>query len=174
MLDDCNFHECVDVRDFEAMKTLTINPPDGEFLVMNYRINGDYSTPFRIYPFIDEVSQYKLQLTLKVRATFPPDHFATGVVVKFAVPRVTSGVAFEIPKGIQGHLAEYKSTEQMAEWSIKKFQGGLEHTLIAKITLKNPTATECRKEIGPISMNFEIPMYNVSNLQVKYLKIAQT
>lgn len=109
-----------------------------------------------------------------MRATFPPDHFATGVVVKFAVPRVTSGVAFEIPKGIQGHLAEYKSTEQMAEWSIKKFQGGLEHTLIAKITLKNPTATECRKEIGPISMNFEIPMYNVSNLQVKYLKIAQT
>ena len=60
VLDDCNFHECVDVRDFEAMKTLAITPPDGEFLVMNYRINGDYSTPFRIYPFIDELSQYKL------------------------------------------------------------------------------------------------------------------
>ena len=43
-----------------------------------------------------------------------------------------------------------------------------------RITLKNPTATECRKESGPISVNFEIPMYNVSNLQVKYLKIAQT
>lgn len=42
VLDDCNFHECVDVRDFETMKTLSINPPDGEFLVMNYRINGDY------------------------------------------------------------------------------------------------------------------------------------
>ena len=56
MLDDCNFHECVDLRDFEAMKTLTINPPDGEFLVMNYRINGDYATPFRIYPFVDELS----------------------------------------------------------------------------------------------------------------------
>lgn len=77
VLDDCNFHECVDVRDFESMKTLSINPPDGEFLVMNYRINGDYQTPFRIYPFIDEISQYKLQLTLKIRATFPPDHFAT-------------------------------------------------------------------------------------------------
>ena len=77
VLDDCNFHECVDVRDFEAMKTLSINPPDGEFLVMNYRINGDYQTPFRIYPFIDELSQYKLQLTLKIRATFPADHFAT-------------------------------------------------------------------------------------------------
>ncbi len=54
VLDDCNFHECVDLRDFEAMKTLSITPPDGEFLVMNYRINGEFPAPFRIYPFIDE------------------------------------------------------------------------------------------------------------------------
>jgi AP-4 complex subunit mu-1 len=42
VLDDCAFHECVDTRDFDILKTLAINPPDGEFLVMNYRINGDY------------------------------------------------------------------------------------------------------------------------------------
>mmetsp|Transcript_38711 Transcript_38711/g.28581 ORF Transcript_38711/g.28581 Transcript_38711/m.28581 type:complete len:108 (+) Transcript_38711:1013-1336(+) len=82
--------------------------------------------------------------------------------------------SFEIPKGIQGQIAEYKPSEQLTEWQIKKFQGGLEHTIVVKVTLKNPTAAECRKEIGPIAMNFEIPMYNVSNLQVKYLKIAQT
>jgi len=60
VLDDCNFHECVDLRDFEAMKTLAITPPDGEFLVMNYRINGEFPAPFRIYPFIDESNQYRL------------------------------------------------------------------------------------------------------------------
>lgn len=87
VLDDCNFHECADLRDFETMKTITINPPDGEFLVMNYRVNGDYQTPFRIYPFVDELSQYKLQLTLKIRATFPSDHFATNLAVKFPVPK---------------------------------------------------------------------------------------
>jgi AP-4 complex subunit mu-1 len=27
---------------------------------MNYRIKADYQTPFRIYPFIDELSPYKL------------------------------------------------------------------------------------------------------------------
>jgi AP-4 complex subunit mu-1 len=121
ILDDCNFHECVNVDDFDSMKTLGIQPPDGEFLVMNYRINGDYNSPFRIYPFIDELSQYKLQFTLKVKANFTPDHFATGVVVKFSVPRATSGVSFEIPKGIQGQSSEYKDGEQTAEWSIKKF-----------------------------------------------------
>ena len=60
VLDDCAFHESVDTKDFDAMKTLAINPPDGEFLVMNYRINADYQTPFMIYPFVDELSQYKL------------------------------------------------------------------------------------------------------------------
>ena len=71
------FHRCVKLNKFSKEKAITFTPPDGEFLVMNYRINGDYSTPFRIYPFIDELSQYKLQLTLKVRANFPADHFAT-------------------------------------------------------------------------------------------------
>ncbi len=50
------------------MQTVSINPPDGEFLVMNYRSNGEYSAPFRIYPFVDEISGYKLQFTVKVRA----------------------------------------------------------------------------------------------------------
>jgi AP-4 complex subunit mu-1 len=102
VLDDCNFHECVDLKDFEAMKTLAITPPDGEFLVMNYRINGEFPAPFRIYPFIDETSPFKLQLNLKVRSSFPPNHFATGVTIKFPVPRSSQGVTYETPKGVQG------------------------------------------------------------------------
>jgi len=42
VIDDCWFHESVDATDFESMKTLTIQPPDGEFLVMNYRITGEF------------------------------------------------------------------------------------------------------------------------------------
>ena len=30
-----------------------------------------------------------------------------------------------------------------------------------------------RKEMGPISLSFEIPMYNVSQLQVQHLKIVE-
>lgn len=77
ILDDCAFHESVDTRDFDALRTLAIQPPDGEFLVMNYRMNADYQTPFRIYPFIDELANYKLQFTLKIKATCPSDKTAT-------------------------------------------------------------------------------------------------
>lgn len=110
-LDDCNFHECVDTRDFEAMKTVTINPPDGEFLVMNYRINGEYAAPFRLYPFIDEDTGYRLKFTVKVRSQFPQNHFATQVVIKFPVPRSSTNVTYELPRGVQGQSFEYKPQE---------------------------------------------------------------
>lgn len=92
--------------------------------------------------------------------------------VKFAVPRTTTGMAFELPKGTQGQGHEYKDKENQALWTISKFLGNSEHTLVAKVTLPTPTAAEMRKEIGPVQMVFEIPMYNVSRLQVQYLKIA--
>ena len=121
VLDDCAFHECVDTNDFDTLRTLAINPPDGEFLVMNYRINADYQTPFRIYPFIDELSQYKLQFTLKIKGTFPADKTATQVLAKFNLPKETATATFEIPKGIQGQTAEHNMKNNQGEWIIRKF-----------------------------------------------------
>ena len=57
-LDDCNFHECVDLTDFDDLRILSFQPPDGEFAVMNYRITGDFRAPFRIFPFIEESGPY--------------------------------------------------------------------------------------------------------------------
>ena len=39
---------------------------------------------------------------------------------------------------------------------------------------ESSTAAVVKRELGPISMNFEIPTYNVSNLQVRYLRINET
>ena len=47
-------------------------------------------------------------------------------------------------------------------------------TIKIKISTDTPTTSQTNKEIGPISMNFEIPMFNVSNLQVRYLRIQDT
>ena len=51
-------------------------------------------------------------------------------------------------------------------------QGGSEISLISKISLESSTATISRKELGPISMQFEVPMLNVSNLSVKTLRLT--
>ena len=98
VLDDCNFNECVNTKDFENLKTLKISPPDGEFIVMNYRINTNFEPPFRIYPSIEEAINYKLRLRLRIRATFPQEQYAYQVLVKFAVPRQTASINLELNK----------------------------------------------------------------------------
>ncbi len=42
VLDDCNFHECVRLDDFETTKQLSFHPPDGEFICLNYRITTEF------------------------------------------------------------------------------------------------------------------------------------
>ena len=60
VLDDCNFHECVRLDEFETSRTLSFFPPDGEFALLNYRITGEFRAPFRIFPTVEELSPYKV------------------------------------------------------------------------------------------------------------------
>ena len=121
VLDDCAFHESVDTRDFDALKTLAIQPPDGEFLVMNYRINADYQTPFRLYPVITEISPYKLHFDLRIKATCPADKTASKVTATFNLPKETATCSFDLPKGIRGQTTMHKLSENQGEWVIQNF-----------------------------------------------------
>lgn len=67
VLDDCNFHECVRLDDFESTRMLSLVPPDGEFTVMNYRVSGEFRAPFRVFPLVEEMSHYKIEVVVKVR-----------------------------------------------------------------------------------------------------------
>ena len=66
-----------------------------------------------------------------------------------------------------------ENTRKKIVWTMKKFVGGGEQTLRAKLTLDRPVSMQMRRQFGPINMCFEIPMYNVSNLQVRYLRVAE-
>jgi AP-4 complex subunit mu-1 len=174
VLDDCNFHECVHLDEFENSRTLHFIPPDGEFVVLNYRITADYRAPFRVYPTLEETGPYKLELSCLIRADMPDSNHATNVQVRIPVPRNTTNIALEIPSEIPGCAAEYSSTEKKVLWAIRKFAGGTEMSIRVKITLDQLVNSSHKREVGPISVGFEIPMYNVSNLQVRYLRISET
>lgn len=47
-------------------KALKISPPEGEFIVMNYRITTDFNAPFKVFAFFENESPFKLILTVKV------------------------------------------------------------------------------------------------------------
>jgi AP-4 complex subunit mu-1 len=174
-VDDMNFNDCVNMSEFESSRTLSFIPPDGEFVVLNYRLTGEFSAPFRIFPSIEEVEPNKLEITILIRAEMPSNHFGANVVVEMPMPKVTAAASCSLISAPgTGHAnAEFVPAEGKIIWTMKKFLGGSEQTLRAKITLNRPCTMQIRREIGPINMCFEIPMYNVSNLQVRYLRVAE-
>jgi len=173
-LDDCNFHECVKLNDFDSQRILTFLPPDGEFVLMNYRITGsEFRAPFRLFPFFELVSPYKIELIVKIRAEIPDHNYGGNILATIPMPKNTSSVVCEVAGVTIGQSAEYEAKERKVSWKIKKFQGGTEQTLRAKITLSQASTASIRKEIGPISLQFEVPMFNPSGLQVRYLRILE-
>ena len=175
VLDDANFHPCADLSEFDSTRMLLISPPEGEFVVMNYRLSGEFHAPFRVFPFVEETSQFQLEMVVKVRADIDKKNHGSNVVVKFHVPKSSGTVSLNLDKSKDGEMknqmAEYKEKDKEVTWTIKKFQGQSEHTLVTRITLTSASTSTTRKELGPIRLNFEVPMYNASHLQVRYLRI---
>eukprot|EP00898_Chlorokybus_atmophyticus_P006117 jgi/Chlat1/6506/Chrsp45S05991 len=171
-LDDCNFHESVRLDSFETERIIALYPPDGEFAVMNYRITQEVKPPFRIYPHITEAGDFKFDVVITLQADFPSAHAAAGVIVRIPMPKTTTRVSCDTG-GASGQRTEFKEATKVVEWEFKKAQGGSEHSLRIKATSSQQNTANVKKEIGPISMNFSIPMYSVSNLQVRYLQIMK-
>ena len=53
-IDDCTFHRCVRLGKFDADRTITFIPPDGEFELMRYRVTDNIVLPFRVIPVFRE------------------------------------------------------------------------------------------------------------------------
>ena len=53
-IDDCTFHRCVRLGKFDADRTITFIPPDGEFELMRYRVTDHINIPFKIMPVVRE------------------------------------------------------------------------------------------------------------------------
>eukprot|EP00808_Paulinella_micropora_P011603 g78993.t1 len=172
-IDDCNFHECVQLDEFESQRVLSFLPPDGEFVLMNYRMTGEFRVPFRIFPFFELVTPYKVELVIKIRADIPDHNWGGNVMIEVPMPKETGSVVSDLGMAVAGQSVEYDQKQRKIRWKIKKYPGGVEHTLRSRITLKTAHTALVRREIGPISMQFEIPMYNPSGLQVRYLRILE-
>ena len=173
VLDDINFNDCVNLTEFESSRTLSFIPPDGEFVVLNYRITGEFPTPFRIFPSIEETDPQKLEITCLIRAEMPSNHFGANVIVEIPLPTATTVATCSLISAPGTGNAQAEFVNGKIVWTMRKFPGGSEQTLRAKVSLESPCTQQMKREIGPINMCFEVPMYNVSNLQVRYLRVAE-
>ena len=173
-LDNVNFHECVDLSQFEQTRMLVLEPPHGEFVLMNFHIGSlrhEGQIPFRVMPMLSAISEYKQELRLQIRADFPEKFHGANVKVTFTVPKSSTGASVELAAGAKQQNWEYDDATKTVTWLIRKFPGGSVQAVSCKFVVKS--SVNVHKEMGPVSLAFEIPMYNISQLQVQHLKIVE-
>lgn len=172
-LDSVNFHETADYSKFETDRTLVMRPPDGEFVLMNYRMTGNFTPPFRVVSSIELVSNYKAELTLRVRSDIPSTTAGINMMIRCPVPKTTTSVTVELGIGSSGQTYEYRQEEKVVCWALPRFNGGTEQVCKICMSTSAPFTAASRKELGPVSMVFEVPMHNVTGLTIKFLRLEE-
>lgn len=174
VFDDCNFHECLRLEEFEHDRVLSFSPPVGEFTVMNYRINAinEIHVPFRCVSIVDQVAPHRTEVLVKIRAEIPSERYGGNMCLRLPVPAGATGVTCDLAEGAQGQTAEYRASDKQVVWVIRKLQGGSECSMLVKIATDGPLGPLGRHQLGPLSLAFEIPMFSCSNLSVRYLQVS--
>ncbi|QDZ19033.1 mu subunit of clathrin adaptor [Chloropicon primus] len=181
LLDDCNFYEHCNLDNFDIDRTITLNPSQGEFALMNYRTTREIRPPFRVTTSLNDSGPFKVELVMKIRAEFAQRIVAPALSISMPVPKSTISISFPSSNqpgdrsGKQAQAATPPGTflekEKKINWTLKKVQGGSEHIVVARISLNSQSSVSVKKEFGPVSLQFNLPLFNSSRLQVKYLQI---
>lgn len=128
-LDDCRFHQCVSLANFDADRTISFVPPDGEFELMRfvvcrslsctpfsfdtrYRSTSNVKLPLRVIPSVTEVGTTQVQYTVTVKANFNTKLSATDVVLRIPTPLNTTSTDCKTPTG----KAKYTPSENVIVW----------------------------------------------------------
>jgi AP-2 complex subunit mu-1 len=128
-LDDCRFHQCVRLNEFEMSRTISFIPPDGEFELMRlapsilalnvseemsrrYRSTTNVKLPLRVLPTVNEIGTSQVSYNITVKASFGNKLSATNVVLRIPTPLNTTGVDCKVANG----KAKYVPAENVVIW----------------------------------------------------------
>ncbi|KAJ4488267.1 Mu homology domain-containing protein [Lentinula aciculospora] len=169
-LDDCQFHQCVRLNDFDADRSISFIPPDGEFELMRYRATSNIKLPLRVIPTVTEIGTTKVvSYDITLKTTFSPKLSATNVVVRIPTPLNTT----DVDVGILGTgKAKYVPAENVIVWKLARLQGGQECSLSAMAQLTSTTTRQVWAR-PPIDVDFQVLMFTASGLIVRFLKVFE-
>lgn len=150
-IDDMNFHPTVNVESFEQSRCLDLIGPEGEFTVMNYRSTHSFYPPILIQPSVEQVSEYKLDIVLKVTTTFAPELKCDELLISFRTPAITSSCKCELPEEAKKQVTDYSDMKRLVMWKIGDASGQKEFFLHVIIMLTKPCDAFTVKSMGPIA-----------------------
>lgn len=167
-LDDCRFHQCVRLNEFDSTRTISFIPPDGEFELMTYRSTSNVKLPLRVIPTVNEIGTTQVTYLIVVKTNFGNKLSATNVVLRIPTPLNTTSVDCKVQTG----KAKYVPEENVVVWKIPRVQGGQELTFNGTAQLTSTTTRQVWAR-PPIDVDFQVLMFTSSGLIVRFLKVFE-
>ena len=156
-MDDLKFHNCVNMNKFESERIIEFTPPDGNFVLMNYRLNIQLKPLIWVEVNINK-SNYKNKSTAK------------NVGIYIPVPNDINNPLFKTQNG----KVSYLPSKEAIQWSLKTFPGQTEIFLRFQFNIPTVRAENSDNSLKkPIEISFEIPSFTVSGINVRYLKVTE-
>jgi AP-1 complex subunit mu len=168
-LEDVKFHQCVRLTRFEVDRVITFVPPDGEFILMSYRLNTTVKPLFWIDTHVTKHSKNRVEYLIKAKSQYKPQSTASNVEITVPVPSDASAPTFSCSMG----SCKYVPEKDAVVWFVKQFPGLKEPTMRVQYTLPSVRDEESPDKRPPVTVKVEIPYYTVSGIQVRYLKIIE-
>jgi AP-2 complex subunit mu-1 len=167
-LEDCQFHQCVQLGKFDTDRIISFVPPDGEFELMRYRAIENVNLPFKVHPIVREVGTTKVEYSIAIKANYGNKLFATNVIARIPTPLNTASIT---PRTSHGK-AKYEPEGNCMVWKIPRFTGQSEFVLSAEAHLTSMTNQKTWSR-PPLSLSFSLLMFTSSGLLVRYLKVFE-
>uniref|UniRef100_A0A1A7XI15 Adaptor-related protein complex 4, mu 1 subunit n=2 Tax=Iconisemion striatum TaxID=60296 RepID=A0A1A7XI15_9TELE len=170
-VDECSFHQTVQLDEFESHRILRFCPSQGEQTVMQYQLSDDLPTapPFRLFPTVERDAAGRLLMYLKLRCDLPPKSAAINVSVSVPVPKGCVSLSQELSSPDQS--AELKLQSRAVVWEVPRFPGGTQLSAIFKLEVPGLTSASML-EVGPVGLIFELPKFTATGLQIRFLRLS--
>jgi AP-1 complex subunit mu len=169
-LDDIKFHQCVRLTRFENERTISFIPPDGDFELMSYRLDMNVKPLFSVECQVESKSATRIQFRVRAKSNYKAKNSANNVDINIPVPSDVQSPSFKCGTG----TVTYTPDTNSMLWSIKQYPGQRDITMEATYALPSIVSPERNNYTKiPISVNFEIPYFTVSGINVRYLKIVE-
>mmetsp|Transcript_2771 Transcript_2771/g.3423 ORF Transcript_2771/g.3423 Transcript_2771/m.3423 type:complete len:247 (-) Transcript_2771:568-1308(-) len=179
VVDDINFHPSVNQDSFDSDRSIHFFPSDGETTVLQYRKHDAFTPPFKCYTQLEEVGNKMTDLIIKLNPTFPSSSSTSEVLLTFKAPKGIDSVSFSMAHNYdeeeeeERQTATYLRQKQKIVWKLGRVSGGSEQILRVKFNWESPKASNILREIGSILLDFEIPMFLCSGIQIRYLRVLE-
>jgi AP-1 complex subunit mu len=171
-MEDIRFHQCVELSKFDTDRSIVFVPPDGEFELMSYRLTAPVRPLIFVECHIEQHQGSRIKFLIKVRSNYKKRSCATNVKIHIPVPPDSDSPLFSLSTG----QAEYIPENDEVIWTIKQLTGQKEVTMRCQLGLPTITSDQTQHYLQtrkPIKVDFELPYFTVSGLQVRYLKISE-